>query len=217
MTTAAIKFIMNVNFAGETKMMSFLPGMLASEIYAEIEQKFRKEGHDHVLFLPRLKKYLNPDQKLAEYEPGEEELIIFRSRFVHYKVKMLDDSVRTFTLDDMQTVNEHIRAIGRKLRIRHYREFVLTKENSEDWLDAKMTLPELDITAEDTLVFKKVYYVYDNNVTKNDGAEVHILYEQTMQSFIGGGLPVVKTDALLLAAYALQERNSDFEAATKFE
>ena len=190
--TLNLNFLLRVEYGEGSKAISFAPHLTVDEMKSVIGLKYKipEDAFEELkVFAPKLGLYLNPDKKISDYDFLEEDLVQLRSPKRVLRVTLQDGSQRSFQVDDSSPVDSHIQVIGEKLKIRHFKvaahrnskEYCLRKEGEERWLNGDKTLDEQGMTKEDNYEFGKVFYVYDYSVTKDDEAELSLIYEQVTE------------------------------------
>jgi len=123
--------------SGLTKTMRFNQTMSVSETLKDIMDKTNEGGRDHGLFQPpdekigRTGRWLRPDKTLLFYDLKAGETLEVKKKHRPIKVKLLDETIRTFMIDESEQVFDIVEMIGKKMSLRNPEEFSL-QYNEED-------------------------------------------------------------------------------------
>jgi talin len=108
----------------------------------------------------------------------------FKKKHRQLKVKLLDDTVKTFLVDGSSNVYQITDVVGSRMGIKNPEEFSLKKEASNDWLNPAMSLEEQGVSEEEVLLLKKKFFFNDANVDRSDPIQLHLLYVQVRANSI---------------------------------
>ncbi len=119
---------------------------------------------------------------------------------VSLKVRCLDKTVRHVMLDLRFSGLEAGLQVGRELRVTLINEFGLAFPDKGGWLDEELALLAQGITAVSELVYKKKFFVADEELTPRDEVDVGLMYPQCVDGLLHGSFKCSQTHAVGLAA-----------------
>eukprot|EP01091_Cochliopodium_minus_P013533 TRINITY_DN4387_c0_g1_i2.p1 TRINITY_DN4387_c0_g1~~TRINITY_DN4387_c0_g1_i2.p1 ORF type:complete len:2395 (+),score=901.68 TRINITY_DN4387_c0_g1_i2:60-7244(+) len=195
---------------GATKKMRFTSNMTVWEAIKEIQEKLEHEGEDHGIFLPHIEKicqmpkWLESNRTLEYYDLKSEDLVVYKKKHRKLKVMTLDKAEKVVMIDDSQAVQVIIDAIGQKFDVMHPEEYSLVKLDTNAWLDPRKSLPEQFVTDTETILFKKRWFVYDNDVTKEFKITLNLLYYECVLNVINGTYVVTANESVDFGAWQAQ-------------
>lgn len=94
---------------------------------------------------------------------------------VHYKkkhrpvkVRLLDDTIKTFLVDESLTIVAIVAVIGEKMSIGNPEEYSLKAEGTadDDWLNPSLSLHENNVAEDGLVLLKKKFFFTDRNVDR---------------------------------------------------
>lgn len=86
------------------------------------------------LFLASHRKWLDSSKCLRYYRLNDCETVTLKRKLIPVKVRLVDDSIKTFLLDQSETVEQTIERIAHKVGIRNSETYRLQKRSEEKWL-----------------------------------------------------------------------------------
>jgi len=220
---------------GNTKTLEFNDELHVSETYEKLNEKFEiKTDEKFMLYRPLKKSYLSPSKTLHTYEFANEEMLIYRSPIRTQKVKMMDSTTKSLSVNDSEPISNIIDMLLDQIKINHdsKEEYGFIKEDLEaenkkkndknapkyaclistcKWLDPTQTLCYEEIDANDVLILKKRLFFTDERLNRNDNVQVNLVYNQVKDSIINGVNPCTLDEALQLAAIQCRVLYGDCE------
>jgi len=229
MTSLSVKVvIVDMNI---TKTLSLVGSMTVQEVCRDIREKNGEVagGIDHSLFWPDNKKWLAQGRTLDFYDIKTGDTLEFKKKHRILKVKMMDDSIKTFLIDESLPVKNVVEYVGQKLGISNIEEysFAPANENSipkekkkekdkkkEDvqWLNPTKSLIEQGLGENDVVIFKKKFFFSDQNIDRNDPIQLNLLYNQVRELIIMGKYPCTMEEASQLAAIQCQIQYGNYDS-----
>jgi talin len=104
---------------------------------------------------------------------------VYKKKSETFKVRLVDDTVKTILTDLSVPVSELIEVIGKKVGLKNPLEFSLQEEGGKNaWLKNNLALPEQVKTLDQTFLLKKKFFVNDANVSTDNPVELHLVYCQ---------------------------------------
>lgn len=202
--------------SGVAKTMRFTGNMSISEAIKEIREKLETGGQDHGLFqaynpkVGRPSRWLRGDRTLNFYDIKSGEEIIYKKRHRPLKVMLMDDSVVTVIIDDAGPVSEHVALVAEKLDLPNPEEYSFLLPGATRWLISADPLSTQNVDEGQMVVFKKKYFVTDQNVDKSDMKQLGLLYHQCQKAIVSGEYPCSTEEALSFGALQMQVDHGDF-------
>lgn len=135
--------------------------------------------------------------------------VVFKKKTRAMKVRLVDNTVKTILIDDTAKVQVIRDTIGKKLGIKSSEEYGL--KHGDKWLQLAAGLYEQDVKEEDTLVFDKNYFFFDDAISKDDPIQLHLIFTKAVQSIIEGTYPVQLEEAMQLAGVQAQVQLGNFD------
>jgi hypothetical protein len=105
----------------------------------------------------------------------------------------------SITLDLRFTAREACLYIGEVLKVRLREEFGLAYPQG-GWLDESQSLYDLGLSAGSEVAFKKKFFVADEELRPEDGADIELMYPQCAESFRNGAFECSLEHAIGLGA-----------------
>jgi len=201
---------------GLQKVMRFAETMSVHEVCKQIQEKTEIGGPDHGLFEPRqgesCGRWLKREKTLEYYDIKSNDTVEYKKRHEPVKVKLVDDSVKTFLVDTSETVSDVMKIIGDKLSLKNVDEFGLQAEKKPGiWFKGNMAIPEQVETMDQLILLKKRFFVNDANVDQDDPVQLHLVYCQCRDDVVSGKHPVSKDEAVLFASLQCQITSADYK------
>ena len=107
-------------------------------------------GPEFGLFQPKSKRnnarWLKMDRQLDFYELRNDDQLEYKKRMRPLKVKLEDGTVKTVLIDDSESVEGVVAAIGKKMNLKNYEEFTLKYDSKDQWLTSAQSLTEQGLT-----------------------------------------------------------------------
>jgi len=151
----------------------------------------------------------------------------------------MDDTTKTCLIDDSANVEQITEVICQKLGIQNPEEFSLKPIPPPgaspssipphlfssfsllyflslpecNWLATNKPLHEQGITRTDIVLLAKRFFYSDNNISKDDPVQLHLLYAQCQSKIVEGTLPVTKDEAVMFAALQTQIEHGNYNPA----
>lgn len=212
-----------------TKTLSLVGSMTVQEVCREIREKNGEVagGVDHSLFWPDNKKWLAQGRTLDFYDVKTGDTLEFKKKHRILKVKMMDDSIKTFLIDESLPVKNIVEYVGQKLGIINIEEYSFAptdepstpKERKKDkkkedvqWLNPAKSLIEQGLGENDVVIFKKKFFFSDQNIDRNDPIQLNLLYNQVRELIIMGKYPCTMEEASQLAAMQCQIQYGNYDS-----
>jgi len=213
-----------------TKTFSLVGSMTVQEVCRDIREKNGETagGIDHSLFWPDDKKWLAPGRTLDFYDIKSGDTLEFKKKHRALKVKMMDDSIKTFLIDESLPVKDIVEYVGKKLGISNIEEYSFApsndnsnpkekkkdKKKKEDvqWLNPTKPLIEQGFGENDVVIFKKKFFFSDQNIDRNDPIQLNLLYNQVREMIINGKYPCTMEEASQLAAIQCQIQYGNYDS-----
>eukprot|EP01119_Soliformovum_irregulare_P010889 TRINITY_DN2683_c0_g2_i1.p1 TRINITY_DN2683_c0_g2~~TRINITY_DN2683_c0_g2_i1.p1 ORF type:complete len:1576 (+),score=527.56 TRINITY_DN2683_c0_g2_i1:266-4993(+) len=208
----ALQLKVRLPATGVTRAIRFAGQMSIYEACKTIAEKSTDVGGaDHALFKPLTEdmgtkggKWLKMEKTLDSYDLNTNDLVEYRKRHEAIKVKLVDDTTKTFLVDISDTVAGVVSHIGEKMSLRNSEEFSLQVEGNEGkWLETDMCLSE-QVNTDVVFLFRKRFHVTDGAIDKDDPINLHLLYVQSRGDVLAGKHPTQKDEAVQLAAIQSQ-------------
>jgi len=205
---------------GVTKVMRFAEQMSVHEVCKGIMEKVGIGGKDHGLFQPipladSCGRWLKAEKTLEFYDIKSNDTVEYRKKHDAIKVKLVDDTVKTVLVDLSAPVSEVVDVIGKKIALRNADEFSLQAENKPNvWMKTQMSICEQVTTMDQMFLLKKKFFVNDANLDQDDPVQLHLVYCQSRDDVLSGRHPVVKDEAIQLAALQCQIQLGDYRPET---
>lgn len=98
----------------------------------------------------------------------------------------LDGSSRTLGLRLTLTGLQAALAAGAQLGSTRREDFGLAFPEKRGWLDEESTLGEQGLCDGDTLVYKKKYFIADEELSRRDEVDIRLLYPQCVDALVSG-------------------------------
>lgn len=90
--------------------------------------------------------------------------------------------------------------IGRVLGVKLLREFGLAYPEKRGWLDEEWSLFKMGIRSGHELVYKKKYFIADEEISRDDEVDISFMFPQCVEGFINGAFRCSQGHAIGLAA-----------------
>eukprot|EP01117_Protostelium_nocturnum_P014479 TRINITY_DN550_c0_g1_i1.p1 TRINITY_DN550_c0_g1~~TRINITY_DN550_c0_g1_i1.p1 ORF type:complete len:2591 (+),score=755.90 TRINITY_DN550_c0_g1_i1:291-8063(+) len=192
-----------------SRVMKFAPTMYVIEAIRQIRDKTEEGGEDHGLFQPattgaRAARWLKEDRMLSYFELQPNDELEYKKKHRPLKVKLPDETIKTILIDDTNTVEEIVLAIGEKLNMASADEFSLKLDGAEDWLTQTKPLHEQGVADDTILIFKKKFYITDSQVSMDDPIALHLVYVESRDAILNGNHPCTQSEAVMFAALQCQ-------------
>ena len=126
--------------ASTTKSMRFAENMSAHEACKAIQERIEdgSSGMDHGIFKPLSEdsgpkggRWLRPEKNLEYYDLKSGDVIEYRKKTSPLKIKLIDNSIKTFLVDNSLPTSEVVGVIGQKMGIKNWEEYGLLLEGKE--------------------------------------------------------------------------------------
>ncbi|KCV69929.1 hypothetical protein H696_03395 [Fonticula alba] len=212
---------------GSTKTLQFSLDISIAEACREIRSSINEDpssGADHGIFWPEQTKWLDPRRTFNFYDLSSGATIEYRKKHRPQKVRLADESEKTWLVDDSLTIEQLTAFACEKLNILNPDEYSFTTEKLEAksreaavearrkglsppgdaWLIPSKTLKEQDVDESEVLIFRKKFFFSDQNIDRNDPVQLNLVYNQAQQSIIRGVNPCTQDEAAQFAALQCQ-------------
>ncbi|ORX59304.1 hypothetical protein BCR36DRAFT_408797 [Piromyces finnis] len=214
-----------------TKTISLVGSMTVQEVCRDIREKNGEVagGIDHSLFWPDNKKWLALGRTLDFYDIKTGDTLEFKKKHRILKVRMMDDSIKTFLIDESLPVKSIVEYVGQKLGISNIEEYSFApgvepssplpkdkkkekKKEDVQWLNPAKSLIEQGMGENDVVIFKKKFFFSDQNIDRNDPIQLNLLYNQVRELIILGKYPCTMEEAAQLAAIQCQIQYGNYDS-----
>eukprot|EP00020_Sapocribrum_chincoteaguense_P002348 CAMPEP_0170757832 /NCGR_PEP_ID=MMETSP0437-20130122/14728_1 /TAXON_ID=0 /ORGANISM="Sexangularia sp." /LENGTH=2460 /DNA_ID=CAMNT_0011097027 /DNA_START=49 /DNA_END=7431 /DNA_ORIENTATION=- len=198
--------------------MRLTSAMSVSEACAQLARKMGIDGVDHGLFQPgvgkRPSRWLRADRTLGFYDLKNDDALVYKKKHRPLKVLVVDGAQRTVIIDDSSVVADIVTTIGRKMALRSPEEYSLQRSSKDrPWLNPQKTLAEQDVSATDSVVLRKKWFVTDSEVSEDDPVQLHLIYCQGQQDIVAGNHYLKEEEACLFAALQCQVQFGNYNSS----
>jgi talin len=209
---------LKVTCGEQVKTMRLTSAMSVSEACAQLARKMGIDGVDHGLFQPgegkRPARWLRADRTLGFYDLKNDDSLVYKKKHRPLKVLIVDGAQRTVIIDDSAVVADIVTTIGRKMALRNPEEYSLQRSSKDRaWLNPQKTLAEQAVSATDSVVLRKKWFVTDSEVSEDDPVQLHLIYSQGQTDIVAGHHYLKDEEACLFAALQCQVQFGNYNGS----
>jgi hypothetical protein len=141
-----------------------------------------------------------PPSRVDADPVSEEASVSPRLLVVSLKICGLDKSVREMTLDLRMNALDAATYVGHQLKVKLVAEFGLAFPEKGGFLDEDLSLQAQNVQAGSELVYKKKFFVADEELLPTDVMDIVLMYPQCVDGLMRGSFKCSQSHAVGLAA-----------------